>query len=357
MLTLPYFVQQSEFVAVRATQARYRPGMGIALAPVMRISSPRNHKDGGSMNTPVPSVISHMANSRMRIQKFRVARHSRAVPRLESLLARIQSDPLPARTKQINNIKFRLDDVTPDSSTGTWLLNFVRNRTGHGPGRFHSTQSIQGFTFASGESFGEDTAALYDPQTRYMYIQYNHIGVRHSAMATYLSMYSGHEPGYRIAPKLEQDAERRFQNQDITRRIELGFDLTKMTAADRIAGNSLTRVAEIGGEYAADKLYIALTISARDPRKSLSSIKDDVLSLLPLAGVFKAMAYGGDEPPVTVTQSKSGKLKEKVGKGEFEPIDLLEELIEKEISIPLGADYRMPLVSRYDALKTAFRTM
>ena len=136
-------------------------------------------------------------------------------------------------------------------------------------------------------------------------------------MAKYLSNYSGHEPGYRIAPKLEQGAERKFQNQDVTRRVELGFDLTKMNSADRIAGNSLTQVAEIGGEYSADKLYITLTIYARDPRKSLRSIKDKVLEILPISGLFKAMAYGGDDPPVTVTQTTKGRQKEKVGKSDF----------------------------------------
>ncbi|ENB4190707.1 hypothetical protein ABHO71_003694 [Stenotrophomonas maltophilia] len=308
------------------------------------------------MNTPTP-LMPHLPSSKMRIQKFRVARHSRSVPRLETLLTQIDSDQLSARTRQINNVKFRLEDATLDSSTGWWLLNFVRNRTGHGPGKFHAGQSIQGFNFAAGESFAEDTAALYDPATRFMYIQYNHTGVRHSAMATYLSIYSGHEPGYSIRPKLDLDAERRFQKQDVTRRVDLGFDLTKMSAADRIAGNSLTQVAEIGGDYAADRLYITLTISAKDPRKTLSSIKNDVLGVLPLAGLFKATAYGGDEPEVTVTQSKSGKQKEKVAKADFEPIDLLEELIEKEVSIALDATYRMPLASRYDALKHAARTI
>lgn len=289
----------------------------------------------------------------MKIQKFRVARHSRAVPKLADLLTQIQGDAIASRTRTINGVKFRLDDVVQDRATGVWLMNFVRNRTGHGPGRFHASQSIQGFSFASGESFGEDTAALYDPATRYMYIQYNHIGVRHSAMATYLSIYSGYEPGYRISPKLEHDAERRFQNQDVTRRIEIGFDLTKMGAADRIQGNSLTDAAEIGQGYSADKLFLTLTISKRDPRKSLREIKDDVLGVLPFAGLLKARAYGGDEPETTVTVGKRGKRKETVAKPEFEPIDLLEELIETEVGIRLGADYRLPLQARYDALKSA----
>lgn len=306
------------------------------------------------MSTPAPLPVHTTPTSRMKIQKFRVARHSRNVPKLGDLLTQIEGDAIANRTRTINGVKFRLDNVVLDQATGLWLLNFVRNRTGHGPGRFHATQSIQGFTFASGESFGEDTAALYDPTTRYMYIQYNHIGVRHSAMAAYLSMYSGHEPGYRIAPKLEHDAERRFQNQDVTRRIEIGFDLTKMSAADRIQGNSLTEAAEIGQGYSADKLFLTLTISKRDPRKSLREIKDDVLAVLPFAGLLKARAYGGDEPETTVTIGKKGNRKEKVAKAEFEPIDLLEELIETEVSIGLGGDFRMPLQSRYDALKSAF---
>lgn len=309
------------------------------------------------MSTPIPPLpfpLPNQPTSRMKIQKFRVARHSRAIPKVETLLAQIQGDTIEDRTRTINGVKFRLDDVVEDQATGLWLLNFVRNRTGHGPAKFHATQSLQGFAFAAEESVGEDAAALYDPRTRFMYIQFNHIGVRHSAMATYLSIYSGHEPGYRIAPKLEHDAERKFQNQDVTRRVEIGFDLTKMSAADRIQGNSLTEAAEIGQGYSADKLFLTLTISKRDPRKSLKEIKDDVMQVLPFAGLFKAKAYGGEEPETTVSVGKRGKRTEKVARPEFEPIDLLEELIETEVSIPLGADYRMPLQARYDALKSAF---
>ncbi len=143
------------------------------------------------------------------------------------------------------------------------------------------------------------------------------------------------------------------------RRLELGFDLTKMNAQDRAAGLSLSRMAAVGNDVDADKLYITLTISARDPRKRLSvqKIKDSVGSLLPLAGkeaLIKARAYGGEEPKVDqVPTGKKGKTKEVVRPADFEVIDLLDQIVETTATIKLGADYRMPLKARYAALTAA----
>lgn len=293
--------------------------------------------------------------NKMRVQRFKVSRHSaRSMRALEVTLASLQALPLSGRVFTINNVEHRVDDLQHDPLTGFWFFNIVKKRSGHGPGKYAAVQPVQGFSFAPGESFAEDTAALYDPATRDMYIQYNHIGVRHTGIATYFSKAAGTEPYYRILPKLERDAERRLQTQEVTRRVELGFDLTKMTAADYQAGNSLTQMAALGSGCDADRIYITMTISARDPRKRLDrKVKDNLLGILTSAGLTKARVVGGDEPPVTVLQKKRGGTKEIVGKGDFEPIDLLDGLVETEVNILLGSDYRMPLADRYRALGVA----
>ncbi|WP_329839139.1 DUF6731 family protein [Stenotrophomonas geniculata] len=273
---------------------------------------------------------------------------------LEHTLTALMALPIDQRVFVVNTVEHRADDIQFDSATGFWYINVVKKRAGHGPGKYAVGQTLQGFAFSSGEAFGEDTAALYNPVTRDMYIQYNHVGVRHTGLATYLSKAAGAEPYYRILPKLQRDAERRLQGQQVTRRVELGFDLTQMTAADYQAGNSLTQMAALGSDCDADKIYITMTISARDPRKRLDRrVKDSLLGMLTSSGLTKAKVVGGDEPPVQVVTTKRGKTKEIVGKGDFEPIDLIDGLMEAEFSIALGGDYRMPLVERYRALAVA----
>lgn len=303
-----------------------------------------------------------MSDAQIKIQKFAVNR-MKGTPPLEDLLKNIGSDKIAARARTIHGTRYRLDDITHEVADDIWCLNFVRNRTGHGPGKFANAAAISGFTFGADESFGEDTAALFDPKTRFIYIQYNHVGMRHSSIEQYLSSYTGGTSVYTVKPKLELNMERQFQKTDIIRRLELGFDITKMTAADRAAGQSLASMASVGSDMDADKLFITMSISSRDPTKRLSmqKIKDGVAKILPLASkdaLIKARAYGGEEPAVTqVPVGKKGKTKKKVAPADFEVIDLLDQIIETKTDIKLGADFRMPLNARYNALKLARKTI
>lgn len=293
--------------------------------------------------------------AKMRIQRFRVSRHApRTMKPLEDTLTALLAAPAAGRVFTINTVEHCIDGIHQDPVTQSWYFNIIKKRAGHGPGKYVTGQSLQGFTFNPGEAFAEDVAIMYCPSTRDMYIQYNHGGVRHTGIATFLSKAAGGEPYYRIVPKLDRDAERKLQGQKVTRRVELGFDLTKMTAADYQAGNSLTEMAKIGSRCDADKIYITMTISARDPRKRLDrKVKDGLLNALATTGLIKAKVLGGDEPPVTNQPLKNGGVKQVVGKADFEPIDLLDGLMEAEAGIALGSDYRMPLADRYKALQVA----
>lgn len=309
---------------------------------------------------PAPAGVAGPASgtpvvAKMRIQRFKVSRHNpRSMKPLEQTLTSLLAAQMAGRVFAINTVEHCIDDIHEDTSTGYWYFNIIKKRAGHGPGKYVAGQPLQGFKFNFGEAFAEDVAVMYKPATRDMYIQYNHGGVRHTGIATYLSKAAGGEPYYRVVPKLDRDAERRLQDQKVTRRVELGFDLTKMTAADYLAGNSLTQMAKIGSGCDADKIYITMTISARDPRKRLDQrVKDGLLDVLTSQGLIKAKVVGGDEPPVTNQPLKNGGIKQVIGKADFEPIDLLDGLMEVEAGIALGSDFRMPLADRYTALLTA----
>ena len=63
-------------------------------------------------------------------------------------------------------------------SKGLVELNFVGFRLANAPVRVAETREAEEITIAKDEYFGEETACLYDPDTGYLVVQYNHYGPR-----------------------------------------------------------------------------------------------------------------------------------------------------------------------------------
>ncbi|MCP1583714.1 hypothetical protein J2S80_001709 [Pseudoxanthomonas mexicana] len=145
---------------------------------------------------------------------------------------------------------------------------------------------------------------------------------------------------YEFKPKLDLDAERRFKDQKIVRRIEVGIDLTKMQAADLEAGQSLTDMAEIGTKTGADRLYITLTIGSSDRKSKLKDAAKKLLTAVKknLDGdaILRLSSYGAAEPD-----------------RDFEVVDLLEHKLEQTEEAPVGTDRRISFANRVKALKRA----
>ncbi len=283
----------------------------------------------------------HMDKASIRIQLFRVQQAEGAEP-LEDLLARIAADGIADRVRRCNLVDYRLEDTVAPTGRGTlWELNFVRMRDAHGPGRVSKAKKLTGFNLAVNEYFGEDTAVLYDSATRYAVIQYNHWGVRVSGLENYLSQYRSDVTNiYEFKPKLDLDAERRFKDQKIVRRVEVGIDLTKMQAADLEAGQSLTDMAEIGTKTGADRLYITLTIGSSDRKSKLKDAAKKLLTtvrkILDDDAILRLTSYGASDP-----------------EKDFEVVDLLEHKLEETEQAPVGTDRRITFENRVKALKRA----
>jgi hypothetical protein len=282
-----------------------------------------------------------MDKAKLKIHLFRVEPSEGSDP-LEDLLKRMQKDSLAKRVKRCNLVDYRLENCNPPKSKGgIWELNFVRMRDGHGPGKVSKTEALSGFDLAENEYFGEDTAVLYDASTGYAIVQYNHWGVRVSGLEAYFSQYRDDVTNlYTLKPKLDLTAERRYQNQNITRRIEIGIDLTKMQNADLKARRSLTQMAEIGNEIGADRLYMTLTIGSRDRRSRLKDsakkLVDAVRAKLDGEAIVKLTAYGAERPDQP-----------------FEAVDLLEEKLEHLEEVQVGLDRRISFENRIKALRRA----
>jgi len=103
---------------------------------------------------------------------------------------RIKSLPMQDRVRNISGYDMKLEEVSCSQINGDdiFLMDFCKHRNS-GPGLAKTDAKIQGFNLATDEAFGEMTAALYDPATHFIAIQYNHYGPRAGSIAKYLSKF------------------------------------------------------------------------------------------------------------------------------------------------------------------------
>lgn len=283
-----------------------------------------------------------MPDATFKTHLFRISA-SKGAESVEDLLRRIKADSLEDRIRSCTGVEYRLEDIRPPSKGETWWeLNFVRLRAGHGPGKVSRKAAMKGFKMAPGDYFGEDTAVLYDEKTRFAVVQYNHWGVRPSGIEQYLSAYRGDVTNiYTLNVKLDQSAERRFDKQVIQRRIEIGIDCTLMNADDLKARQSLLKLAKIGQELGADRLHLTVSIASGTRENGLKEeakkMVNSALKRLGNKGALRSLvSYGAPDE-----------------KKPFEEIDLLEEKLEEAEQMKVGADRRISLTRRLDALKRA----
>jgi hypothetical protein len=277
----------------------------------------------------------------MKIHAFRVGLTEESAP-IESVLQAIRDeDSLRQRIRLVGQSEMRAEAV--EHRDGVWLMDFVKIRTAHGPGRVGRDTEVEGFEFEAEEGFGEETGALYDPVGGHMLIQYNHFGVRHGAVSDYLSAYDENGSNlYTLKPKFDEDVERRLLSQGITRRVKFQIDVSRMTAQDRARGAALSQAIDYGRQSGADKVEVSISVQGERNRSLADTARAAVNSLLSLAG----------QNPEAVTKLEvSGKEDED---SIVEVLDLLGHRLSVEVGdLRLGADLRYPRDERWRALERA----
>nr|WP_320125956.1 DUF6731 family protein [uncultured Shewanella sp.] len=277
----------------------------------------------------------------MKIHAFKVNTVNQSVP-LQDVLQQIANESIISkRIRSINSSELRAEFVTQDN--GLWLIDFVKIRTNHGPGKVGRNTPVEGFNFIQGQGFGEETAALYDPVSGYMLVEYNHNGVRAGLMADYFSYYDQTVANmYSLLAKFDHDVERRLQGKGITKKISYTIDISKMTAQDRQAGLALTSAIEFGTANGAKKITVEISAGG-DKRSGLLGRAGDTLAQL------KGLV-GRDDGSVT-SLKVSGK---DAADSAPELLDLLGHRLTKEFTdLTLGVDLRYPRDDRFNALKRA----
>ncbi|MEW5248651.1 DUF6731 family protein [Microbulbifer sp. 2201CG32-9] len=277
----------------------------------------------------------------MKVHAFKVEKTSESAD-LVSVLSLIEAEEnLRERIRMINQTEFRAESIARRDNC--WFLDFVRIRTSHGPGRVSRDTEVEGFDFDDEEGFGEETAALYDPDTGYILIQYNHFGVRAGAIADYLSAFDETVNNlYTFKPKYDEDVERRLLNQGITRKIGFTLDVSKMSEQDRQRGEALSEVISYGRETGADKIKLEISVKGDKGKGLLEKAK---AAIDPLKSIF------GQNPDAVTKLEVAGK---EDRDSVTEALDLISHRLSSEFNdIEPGTDLRYPRNERWNILMRA----
>lgn len=274
----------------------------------------------------------------MKVHAFKVERTNES-ELLENVLRQIErQDNLRGRIRTINQTELRAEVV--EERDQIWLIDFVRIRTDHGPGRVSRDTEVEGFDFDEEEGFGEETGALFDPETGYILIQYNHFGVRAGVIADYLSAFNETVNNlYTFKPKYDEDVERKLLNQDITRKVAFTIDVSRMSEQDRQRGQCLSEAISYGREVGADKIKVEISVSG-DRSKGLAEKAREGISAL-------RSILGQNPDAVTRLEVSGRENRDSV----TEVLDLIGHRLSVDFNdLRVGGDLRYPREERWQAL-------
>ena len=248
------------------------------------------------------------------------------------------------------NISMRLRTVGPElkaedilTRNGLYYMDFVRMRFRGGPGRASRTAQIQGFQFQRDEAFGEETAALYDPGTGFIFVQYKHEGIKAAHIAQYLSNYiPTAQNNYEFHACLDPDVLAKLRRKRIFRKIDFTVASGPVTHRERQQGVSMKRALVHIGESGAQSISVSVSMAHEHTGMDRSWV-NETLNLLrsnisgDQGSVSTLRVYAKDDPTTPT-----------------EILDLIANRLYKDYELePSAVDLRYPRDARYHLLETA----
>jgi hypothetical protein len=275
----------------------------------------------------------------MKIYAYKVKPEDDSTSPLERAFEFYGKWPLDQRMRDLQGSRIRLEKY--EKKGGLCYANFVAFRGGSGPVIVSEQRPMSEIPIGDDESFGEDTACLYDPQAKYILIQYNHHGPKASAIQDYLAFAEGeltHQ--YTLAPKLSQASEERIRGLRLVSKLEVAFAVPELINEKTASNISVAGALDLARKNGADTLELVL-----GNRRGMidGAIKDLVVDLFRISpgdpGVRKLTlrAQSGEDSP-------------------RETIDLIAERLCSEVDVPLGLGRRYALLDRWNQLTAVRRS-
>ncbi|WIV97486.1 DUF6731 family protein [Kinneretia aquatilis] len=181
---------------------------------------------------------------------------------LGALIDRIGRTGKDLRWRPILNQEIALLETRRDPATGFRFLDFVKRRE-VGPGKIRVNSDLEPFDFARGETFGEETAAIWDETRGWLAVQFNQHGVRAGSIANYFNSYD-HDPDsdWILTAKLDERAWRELARRPNVKAATLRFEATdRVNSAMRESGIALgSALGRIGGTSGAANVEVTFTM-------------------------------------------------------------------------------------------------
>ena len=267
-------------------------------------------------------------------------------PAIANILASIAKTEMRQRLKKIGYQRIRLENITPPSSTQKfWLLDFCKLRD-DGPGRASADSASEDIEIDATESFTENTAALYDPSTNIMVLQYNHNGPKHGVISEYLSMWLGmqHEE-YDLQIKLNKSAQARLKAKKQFTRIKIKAAPAKISADWKKKNVGLKTSIETQANFFGGDI-ITIDVSVEDART------EDSLSIRSIINGIVSLAAEDRDAVKQVEVSGRQNDNDKI-----DVINLISEKLEQVYNkLPLNDGRRIELKIRHEKLEATFNT-
>ncbi len=268
---------------------------------------------------------------------------------LTQVLEFISNLQLARRLISVFGVPTRLESCR--EKRGFWLLDFTLIRD-KGPGRSSPAEETQDFELAEGEGFGEETAALFDPATGFMTLQYNHYGPRSARIQAYLNAMArravnpqqhGHAPddpyGFDLNPLLTAAAIERLDDFELVKSISASFYVPGVRARPEARRRSISGFLDLPLTGGAEQLKFKIS-AGRKKENHLS--KSRVVQ-----AVRELLGSPDDLSDLTVIAKRNED-------APSEPIDFLDARVEADEAIVADGS-RYPRRERQRALARVFK--
>jgi hypothetical protein len=257
----------------------------------------------------------------MKIYAYKVKPEDDSTSPLERAFEFYGKWPLDQRMRDLQGSRIRLEKY--EKKGGLCYANFVAFRGGSGPVIVSEQRPMSEIPIGDDESFGEDTACLYDPQAKYMAFAEGELT---------------HQ--YTLAPKLSQASEERIRGLRLVSKLEVAFAVPELINEKTASNISVAGALDLARKNGADTLELVL-----GNRRGMidGAIKDLVVDLFRISpgdpGVRKLTlrAQSGEDSP-------------------RETIDLIAERLCSEVDVPLGLGRRYALLDRWNQLTAVRRS-
>ena len=203
---------------------------------------------------------------------------------ISTVLENLRESTLEDREREIKNKPMFLE-ICDQGENGSYELDFTQRRVQNGPGYSRRGELTTDFNLEEGAGFGEQTAAIWS-MSGHLVVQYNHYGVRVSAISDYLQSFlrpnhDGISPVLSIVPVVETDAYVRLIRSTEQTQLECAIDTGRLVAAGETNYVPFQSLLQLSNETNAAKVTLTLSLG-RGPRgRSLQHIRDLVDRLIP----------------------------------------------------------------------------